>query len=143
MGAGDNLVVPYWWQTSKDLNCPNEWKWVKSPSELPETNADGKRWKVYKRPTKEGIDYYQVPTYELTESSKHNSQKQAGWATAKKAGKIAVPKNGDFSIVKNYGGNWLCEGASISFDGKFWIANCTYVWSPDGWDKDLYDYEEK
>lgn len=43
-----------------------------------------------------------------------------------------------FGIVKKLGGNWLCEGGSVSYDGKYWIATCTYAHSPDGWDQDLY-----
>lgn len=43
-------------------------------------------------------------------------------------------------IVDKLGGDWLCEGGSISYDGKYWIAQCTYAHSPEktGWDKDLY-----
>jgi hypothetical protein len=33
----------------------------------------------------------------------------------------------------------LCEGGSISFNGKYWLASVTYAHSPVGWDKDLYD----
>ena len=90
-----------------------------------------------KRPSL-GIETFDYPIYELSEQSKHTSQKQAGWAVAKKSGRIADPSNGDFGIVKKLGGNWLCEGGSVSYDGKYWIATCTYAHSPDGWDKDLY-----
>jgi len=75
----------------------------------------------------------------LTESSKHGSEKQAGWVIKNKMGKIAKPENGDFDIVKKYGGNWLVTGADIGYDGKYWISKCTYLYSPDGWDEDLYD----
>lgn len=146
IGLGNTLTLPTWWETSKTLNTNDaNWRWIRTSSELPTQKENGKSWMIYKKPKKPGVEYYQLPTYELTESAKHNNQKQAGWAITKKAGKIAVPKNGDFGIVDTYGGNWLCEGASISYDGKFWIATCTYVWSGDayGWDKDLYLEEDK
>lgn len=75
----------------------------------------------------------------MTESSKHGSEKQAGWVIKQKMGKIVKPENGDFDIVKKYGGNWLVTGADISYDGKYWISKCTYLYSPDGWDEELYD----
>lgn len=56
-----------------------------------------------------------------------------------KAQRICHPLNGDFGITKKYGGNWLCEGGNVSFDGKHWVASLTYLYSPTGWDTDLYD----
>ena len=66
--------------------------------------------------------------------------KQASWALSNRAGLIATPQNGDFDIVKKYGGNWLCEGGNVSYDGNYWIATCTYTHSPDkdGWESKLY-----
>lgn len=89
------------------------------------------------------MQYRECPVYELTESSKHSSKKQAAWAVAKKAGRIAEPEEGDFDITKKYYGNWRCDGATISYDGKYWIAECHYTYSPDkkGWDRDLYSKE--
>jgi len=91
--------------------------------------------------TKPGVSSYDFPIYELTEKSKHINKSKAAWAVTKKAGKIATPDNGDFDIVSKFGGNWLCEGGTVSFDGRYWIATVTYVHSPDsnGWDADLYD----
>lgn len=86
-----------------------------------------------------GVEGYDYPSYEITESAKHGSEKQAGWAIKNKAGKITKPENGDFDIVKKYGGNWLCQGATIRYDGKYWISVCTYLYSPDGWNEELYD----
>lgn len=85
-----------------------------------------------------GVESFDYPIYELTESSKHSSPTQAGWAVTQKSGKIAEPVNGDFGIVSKLGGNWLCEGGTVSYDGKYWIATCTYAHSPEGWDTDLY-----
>jgi len=33
--------------------------------------------------------------------------------------------------VKNFGGNWLCTGADVSFDGTYWNARMTYLRSGD------------
>ena len=90
--------------------------------------------------TKPGVDSFDFPVYEVTESSKHTSQRAAGWAVGRRAGRISSPVNGDFGIVRRFGGNWLCEGGTVSYDGRYWVATCTYTHSPDrkGWDGDLY-----
>lgn len=93
------------------------WCWAKSISEcqaLPEPYT----WHLNTKMTKPGVEYKDCPTYELTESSKHGSKKQAAWAVLKKAGYIAKPEEGDFDITKKYYGNWLCEGATVSYDRK-------------------------
>lgn len=136
--------LPDWWYTAKttllsDADAQN-YKWCKDISELPtQTGSDGKKiWKIFKRKTKEGVESWSYPIYQLTETSKHSSKAQAGWCVSAKSGKIDHPDNGDFGIVQKLGGNWLCEGGSISYDGKHWIASRTYAHSPDGWDADLY-----
>ena len=62
---------------------------------------------------------------------------------SRKMGRIAEPINGDFGIVKKFGGNWLCDGGSIQWDGKYWVATLTYTHSGDskGWDRSLYSEE--
>lgn len=103
IGLGEGLTVPSWWESSKSVKTDDKnWKWVKTNSEIPTQKEDGKKWKIYKDPKKKGVEYYQLPTYELTESAKHNNQKQAGWSVTKKAGCIAKPKNGDFGIVETW-----------------------------------------
>jgi hypothetical protein len=136
LAAKGNLPVPQWWYTNKTLVIPasdnDKYKWIKESSELQQG------WQIIMSKQKPGYESYSYPIYELTETSKHGNKQQAGWAVAKKAGKIDFPTNGDFDIVQKFGGNWLCEGGSISYDGKYWIANCTFAHSPDGWDLDLY-----
>lgn len=92
------------------------------------------RWKSL------GVEYYTRPVYTLTERAKHTSKSKAGWVVASAAGTICKPNLGDFDIVKNFGGDWLCEGGSVSYDGHYWVATLQYTHSPDyyGWDKDLY-----
>lgn len=135
--------VPSWWdsQTDGDVSDPKIYKWVRDISEIPiqPDAATGKKWKQLKKKTKGGVECYQVPIYQLTEISRHNGKNSAGWAVAKKIGKIAKPSNGDFGVVSKNGGNWLCEGGSISYNGKKWQASCTFAHAPgDGWDEDLY-----
>ena len=45
---------------------------------------------------------------------------------------IKVPKNG------------RCQGGSVTHDGKYWNATCTYTHSGDarGWDRDLYGEDD-
>ena len=138
--------VPSWWstQTDGDVSDPNIYKWVRDISEIPiqKDQATGKKWKMLKKKTKGGVECYQRPIYELTEISRHNSKNSAGWAVAKKIGKIASPSNGDFGVVKKNGGNWLCEGGAVSYNGKKWQASCTFAHAPgEGWDNDIYKSE--
>lgn len=109
-------VIPDWWYTTKSLTIPegfeNKYKWIKENSELltldpPVTkenieneNLITSKWKIVKDKTKPGVESYDYPIYELTESSKHSSKTSAGWAVAKKAGKIESPSNGDFRYCR-------------------------------------------
>ena len=100
---------------------------------------------------KPGVEYYEVPTYEITEWGQYNSRSECKWALIE-GGKLAYPRLGDFGIQNYYhpeliqgtltAGYWLCEGGNITFDGKYYNATCKYVWSPQpsGWDLDLYDF---
>ena len=131
---GDGITNP----TSK-----NYYAWGATINDLPVLPKKC-TWKKIANMTKPGVENYSYPVYTLTERSKHGSKKQAGWALAKKAGEIAVPTAGDFDIVKKFGGDWLCEGGTVSYDGRYWVATCVYTHSPDigGWDKDLYMTDE-
>ena len=35
---------------------------------------------------------------------------------------------------------WLCEGGTVTYDGKYYNASCKYTYSPEptGWDRQLY-----
>lgn len=143
IGLGTD-VVPDWWETASDLVISGEtdaatYRWIKEASEIPLEKTDGKSWKMLKEKTMPGVETYDFPIYELTEIGKHSTQNQAGWAVAERSGLIATPQNGDFGITDKLSGDWLCEGGSVSYDGKWWIATCTYAHSPDGWDTRLYN----
>lgn len=129
-------------------------RWIQSDSQLPTdpviTQNEGSEdvftdyWKVYHYMTKPGVSTYDFPTYEISESAKHTSRNDATWSLLAKNGKLKFPQYGDFGIQKHFfgsvSGHWLCEGAEIDFDGKYYVVNCTYLFSPDdeGWDKQLY-----
>ena len=137
-------------------------KWIKSDSELPtepyvEQNEGSddtftSYWKVNYYMTKPGVETYDYPTYEITEQARHKSRNNATWSLLAKNGKLRFPQYGDFGIENYFYGNangltatvsghWLCEGAGINYDGKYYVANCTYLWSyePTGWDQELYE----
>ena len=42
--------------------------------------------------------------------------------------------------LASHGGNWKYDEASISFNGKYWVATSVYTRSGDdkGWDVDIY-----
>ena len=129
-------------------------KWLNDKSDLPDPqpddNGDIQTWSIKFEPTKLGIDYYLVPTYEITEYAKHGSRNDAAWSMSTRSGKLKFPQNGDFGLESRYpasadaqgrtGRRWLCLGGDISFDGKYYIARCTYRWAndPTGWDNDCY-----
>ena len=112
-------------------------------------SEDGQFYKIQR--LKPGVEYYEIPTYEITEWGQYSSPSQCKWALIE-GGQIAYPRLGDFGI-QNYqhpelaagtltAGYWLCEGGQITFDGKYYNATCKYLWSPEptGWDLDLYNF---
>lgn len=129
-------------------------KWINDKTDLPEPEVDDEgnpvTWSILYEPTKMGIEYYTTPTYELTEYARHSTSANAAWSMVTKNGRLKFPQNGDFGLEKKFYPNdasanppkyhWLCLGGDLSFDGKYWVARCTYRWSPDdnGWDQDMY-----
>lgn len=133
--------------------------WIEDPSQLPtetwqaEDNPDvTESWSIACMYTKPGVSTYDFPTYEIQQNARHTSRDQATWSLLAKNGKIAFPQYGDFGIESYFysnipasagctSGHWLCEGAGINYDGKYYIAACTYLFSPDpfGWDLQLYE----
>ncbi|MBP5532156.1 MAG: hypothetical protein J6Y54_09050 [Lentisphaeria bacterium] len=110
--------------------------WGKSLSECP-TDAAGNRWAVVAEPTKKGVDSYDVATYTITETIRCTSRNNAGSQIANKLNKIGTPA----TTLGITGGNWKCDDAEVSWNGKCWIARLTWTRSGDneGWDDDLYD----
>lgn len=133
----------------KTTETPSE-----TPGEDPIVTVENYKWYIMYDMKKPGVEYYQIPTYEITESTKHKSRNNAAWCAAQRSGRLRFPTFGDFGLTKHYHSDqavpnpscyyWLCQGGGISYDGKYWIAQCTYIWSPDpyGWDQQLYDVSE-
>lgn len=130
-------------------------KWINEKTDLPEDQTDDQgnklTWYVLFEPTKLGIDYYVYPVYEITEYARHSTSANAAWSMATRSGRLKFPQNGDFGLENKFFPNdtqanppkyhWLCLGGDLSFDGKYWVARCTYRWSPDtnGWQLDMYE----
>lgn len=122
-----------------------------TPGEDPVTTKASYKWYILFDKTKPGVEYFQIPTYEITESTKHKGRNNAAWCAAQRSGRLKFPTYGDFGLTKYHHPleavkppscfYWLCQGGDIHYDGKYWIAQCTYIWSPDpyGWDQDMYD----
>ena len=132
---------PAWWTTAKNLILSEadakKYKWLKSAGELPiGKDGDGKAWSILFEPQKPGVESYDVATYQVTESAKFPTPARAGKMIAGKLNKISKPDQ-TFGIS---GGNWKCDSASVSWNGKYWIATLVYTRSGDakGWDSDLY-----
>lgn len=123
---------------------------VYRPWVIASIRAEGGNYTQIQR-QKPGVEYYEVPTYEITEWGQYKSPSQCKWALVE-GGKLAYPLLGDFGIQNYYhpdlltgtltAGYWLCEGGNITFDGKYYNATCKYIWSPQpsGWDLDLYEF---
>lgn len=128
-------------------------KWINDKSDKPEDETDDEgnilTWDIMVEPTKMGRDYYVYPVYEITEYARHSTSGNAAWSMATRSGRLKFPINGDFGLEnKFFPGDassnkyhWLCLGGDLSFDGKYWVARCTYRWSPDpnGWQLDMYE----
>jgi hypothetical protein len=150
-----------------DVNDPNGWWWeatYKHPfSNLASSQQKYFRWENDKGKnfkaiddegnsqlfirkamrTKPSVEFKEVPTYTITEKGRHSKKQAACWAASAKVGRIAQPEF-DFGIKEALGGNFLCRGGSIEFDGKYWISTMQYTWCGDnkGWDEDLYEIWE-
>lgn len=100
---------------------------------------------------KPGIEFFDLPTYQITQSGRYKDKTKCNWCL-RKGGLIAYPQMGDYGIQKYvHPGNltcplsalkgyWLCEGGNIQFDGKYYNATCKYTWDilDEGWDQDVY-----
>lgn len=124
--------LPSWFASATNVAVPDSrYRWVSSPSEVPDEN-----WRILAAPKKLGYTSYELSTYVIRETVRCRTSSAAGKICANKMNKIGKPDN-DFGIT---GGNWKCDGVSVRWNGKYWLATLTYTRSGDnnGWDKDLY-----
>ena len=142
MAAPGVTAVPSWWDTATAQtteltgNDAQKYAWVKSLSEAP-VDKNG-RWHALKNPTKLGQESYELPTYSITETAKFRSARSAGRMVAGKLNQIGKPDE-DFGMTPS-GYNWKCDNATVSWNGKYWLATLTWTRSGNnkGWDRDLY-----
>ena len=139
LAAAPNVqTLPSWWESAKDTVLSHadsqKYAWIKTIGELP-VGKDG-RWHILKDPVKPGYETYDVATYSVTETARFRSANAAGKMVANNLNGIGAPEN-TFGIKS---GNWKCDDASVSYNGKDWLATLTWTLSgnEEGWDKELY-----
>lgn len=124
------------WTNATDttaLTDNDNYRWVKDPNDRP-TKENGFGWVILKDKTKPGVESFLFPSVEINERGYHTSSLDAAWVV-KHAGIRAIPLLGTFGITS---GEWLCMGGTVSKQGGYWVATCSYQWSLDAWDHDLY-----
>ena len=131
-------AIPAWWEsaakTELDDADAQKYRWVKSPGECP--NDKKGMWRTVKDPAMPGVESYDMATYSITESARFGSARAAGRMVANQLNRIGAP-NETFGIE---GGNWKCDDASVTWNGKYWLATMTWTRSGDdqGWNRNLY-----
>lgn len=136
--------TPAWWATAGATYVPSAsdqqtYRVLNSAGELPTgIDAEGYSWVIIENPTMPGVTSYDVACYTQTEKARYRNYAAACAAIAARANKIFTSNQ----IVNNgfTGGNWKCDGASIAWDGEYWIATLTYTFSANvsGWNTTLY-----
>ena len=142
LAAKGTDTVPAWWPTATDPVLTAEqrtnYRWVKTPQAVVSL---GESWHLLKMPVMNS-ETWLMPSYTITEYSRHSSLRDASWATAACAGKIGTPALGDFGVGA---ANWLNLGGQIHPDGRRYVAKVIYKASPDpaGWSSILYESAEE
>lgn len=131
--------TPGFWATATNtiLTGQNnkDYMWISSLAERPtQPDANGNCWEILEQPTKPGVQYYELAVFVVTISAKYKSASAAGNSISKSMNRITSPSQ-DFGL----GGEWKYDDASVSYNGKHWIATATYSRAVDKWDKDLYN----
>lgn len=143
----ENLVPPFWETADASFVMPMEYerdyRWIKDPAECPAyVGNDQRKWRILCNPTKPGLLYVDRALYRIQETIRCRSASDAGRFAANIVNKITMPQQ-RFGI-KGGENQWKCDSASVSWNGKDWIATLNYVRSCDdkGWDPDLYEEQE-
>lgn len=131
--------TPGFWSTATNTiltgSDNKNYMWIRSLGERPtQPDANGNYWQILEEPTKPGVQYYELACFVVTISAKYRSANSAGNAISRSMNTITSPSE-DFGL----GGEWKYDDASVSYDGKHWIATSTYSRAVDEWDKDLYN----
>ena len=132
-------ALPLWHATAIDTAIPaadrDDYMWVKHLY-----SADN-GFAVLAVPTKPGVDSFDVAVYTVTETARFRTPAAAGAMVAAKLNRIGAPTE----TFGNSNGNWKCDDAEVSWNGKYWLAKLTWTRSADddGWDADLYGSAEQ
>lgn len=135
----NNGMAPDWVFDKTDILLSADelknYRWIKSLGELPLSDGTSDQiWQIAVDMEKPGVEYYDMALFVVTILSKHGSPTSAGNAIEKRINTITSPSQ-DFGL----GGQWKYDQASVSYDGKKWIATSVYTRAADEWDKDLYN----
>ncbi len=103
-------------------------KWISAPNSLPEN------WKIVTERGKPGVEAYLYPSSVIQEKRYFSSSSSADNALADVA-TLNVPAK-RFGL-SNGSEHWMCMGASVQKEGKYWTATKTYQFM-DKWDEELY-----
>lgn len=126
--------VPGWWESAKDTAIPaadrEKYRWCKSSGELPGSGA----WGVLKAPVKPGVTSFTDAAYTIVETARFRSASAAGGMVSRSLNRIGSPTT-KFGIA---GGEWKCDDAEVSWNGRYWLARLSWTRSENGWDRDLY-----
>ena len=129
--------IPSWWESAREsqISESGRYVWVKDLASAP-TDKTGSLWRSLRDPIKPGVDTYDVAVYSITETVKCRSCNAAGALVANQLNKIGTPTY----TLGITGGDWKCDNAAVSWNGKAWLATLTWTRSGNskGWDKDLY-----
>lgn len=96
-----------------------------------------KNWKCVSNPTKPGVNTYDVSVYTVTDSIKCGSMQTAAQYVQSKLNEICNPSK---AFGKTGNRMWKCDDATVTYNGKHFVATLTYTSAGDakGWDEDIY-----
>ena len=143
--TGSAPSAPSWWTNQgASYVIPSAdqktFKVLNSNTELPQSpDLEGYTWEIIATPAMPGVTSYDVACYTQQEKARYRNFADACAAVKNRANKTFTSAQ----IVNNgfTGGNWKGDGASIAWDGEYWIATFTYTFSANasGWNSTLYE----
>ena len=137
--ASGVTTVPAWRATATDTLVPaadrENYAWGKCLADAPAG------FKPLAAPAKPGVESFDTAVYTVTETARFRSASAAGAMVAAKLNRIGAPTE----TFGNSNGNWKCDDAEVSWNGKYWLAKLSWTRSDndDGWDEDLYGSGEE
>ena len=127
-------AIPAWYEEAADTLIPaadrDKYFWFRDPGAADDTLV------LLAEPTKPGIESFDIAVYTVTETARFRTASAAGAMVASKLNRLGTPSE----TFGNSGGNWKCDDAEVSWNGKYWLARLSWTSSAnsDGWDEDLY-----